>query len=387
MKNIVLVLFMFISIAANCQKRQLSPLSQISIITCGPYQGELYSAFGHTAIRVFDGNDGLNVVYNYGVFDFDQPNFYLNYTRGLLYFKLGVMSYIDFRNYYMYYNRSVVEQVLDLTPAQRQAIFDYLEWNALPENDTYRYDYFFNNCSSKVRDVFAQVLGDAIKFDSSHITTDYTIRQITDLCLKQQPWGDLGIDICLGLPMDKKATPNEYMFLPEYLEAGFDHATINKNGEVVPIVQFKKPVYMPVPQEEPKSIVHPWVVFGIFFALAIGLCVYDLRRKKISKWFDLLVFGSTGLVGLLLVVLWTATDHQAAAKNFNILWALPTNLFVVAIFRERSANFLRKYFSVATLIWTLLLISWFFLPQQLHIFLLPFVAALLFRAFTLTRLL
>lgn len=387
MKKVVLAIVMALGLQATAQTLTLSPSAEISIITCGPWQGELYSAFGHSAIRVYDPANKLDDAYNYGVFDFNQPNFYLNYTRGLLLFSLGVYPYPDFVNAYAYYNRYVIEQVLNLSQDQKQKVYEYLEWNARPENSTYRYDYFFNNCSSVIRDVFVKNLGDYIQFDDRFIKTDYTIRQLTDLYLKQQPWGDLGIDICLGLPMDKKATPYEYMFLPDYLEYFFDRATIRRNGEAIPIVKAKIPVYTPHPQTEPKSWIHPWVAFGAFLAFTIGLSIYDLRRKKLSKLFDLIVFGLVGLVGILLFVLWTATDHAAAAKNFNLLWALPTHIFVFLIYRQKSQPFLKRYFFVAAVISLLLIAFWVVLPQQLHIFLIPFVISLMFREFTIARLL
>ncbi len=387
MKKLLTLVSVLTCLTANSQPVHLSPDAEISIITCGPWQGEVYSAFGHNAIRVYDSAYRLNDVYNYGVFDFNQPNFYLNYTRGLLLFKLGVYSYPDFRDFYTYYNRSVTEQVLELTQTQKQAVYNYLEWNALPENESYRYDYFYNNCASQVRDVFVKVLKDSIQFDGTFVKTDYTIRQLTDIYLKKQPWGDLGIDICLGLPMDKKASPYEYMFLPDYIEYSFDHVTIRKDGAMVPIVKEKRQVYTSLPEKISTSLFHPWVVFGIFFAITLGLSLYDLRRKKLSKWFDMLLFGAVGLVGLLLLLLWTATDHAAAAKNFNLLWALPTHLFVFVIYREKSSQFLKKYFLRVAVLMLVLLAGWFIMPQELNIFLLPFVGTLLCRAFVISRLL
>src|SRR6185295_5483513 len=164
MRNLILALLVLLSLTAFSQKFRLSPEAEISIITCGPWQGEVYSAFGHNAIRVYDPVNRIDDAYNYGVFDFNQPNFYLNYTRGLLLFKLGVYPYPDFRNIYIYYNRSVTEQVLNLSDLQKQAVYDFLEWNARPENETYRYDYFYNNCATQVRDVFVKVLQDSIHF-------------------------------------------------------------------------------------------------------------------------------------------------------------------------------------------------------------------------------
>ena len=301
--------------------------------------------------------------------------------------KLGVYDYPDFIRAYASYNRWVTEQVLDLSQSQKQQVFDYLEWNALPENETYRYDYFYNNCSNKVRDVFVEVLKDSLQFDESFITTTYTIRQQTDLYLTHQPWGDLGIDICLGLPIDKTATPYEYMYLPDYLASSFDHASITRNGSTAPIVKLKRPVFMTVPKAAPRSLIHPWVAFGAFFLVTIALTFFDWRRKKISKWFDALLFAILGLVGILLLLLWTMTDHAAAAKNFNLLWALPTHLVVFLIFVRRSAPFLRIYFTATAILTALLLASWFFLPQQLSVFLLPFVAAIGCRALLISRLL
>src|SRR5690606_31295578 len=163
----------------------------------------------------------------------------------------------------------VHEQVLNLTTAQKQKIFDYLQWNALPENVVYRYDYFYNNCATKMPDVILKTLGDEVKFDGSHIKTDYSIRDLTDIYLDKQPWGDLGIDICLGLLMDKKAAPFEYMFLPDYVEAGFDNAVVKHGETFVDLVKEKRIIYETRDEQDPKGLPHPLFVFSIFAALAI----------------------------------------------------------------------------------------------------------------------
>lgn len=381
MKKLFLAALLLISLSAKTQTL-LSSKAEISIITCGPYQGELYSAFGHSAIRVFDPVLGFDIAYNYGVFDFNQPNFYLNFTRGFLYYKLGVYSYPDFRDYYISYNRYVHEQIVNLDSAQKQKIFSYLENNSLPENQTYRYDYFYNNCSSKVRDVFAEVFKGQIRFDGSFIKTNYTIRDLTDIYLQQQPWGDLGIDICLGLPMDKKATPYEYMFLPDYLESSFDHATLNGS----PIVKQKIAVYESVPEATSFHWYHPWIVWGAIFLFVSLLSYRDWKRKKITKWFDITLFGILGLLGWLLLILWTATDHKAAANNFNLLWALPFHLFAaIALFKKNIPAWTHTYFRVIVIITASLLGGWVLLPQQMNSYLLPLVFIILIRALLWSR--
>lgn len=357
----------------------LSPRAEISIVTLGPWQGEVYSAFGHSAIRVYDPELKIDAFFNYGVFTFNQPNFYLNFARGHLNYMLGVYPYAPMRDSYIEDNRFVHEQVLNLNAAQTQIVFDYLYWNMQPENQYYMYDYFYNNCATKLRDVLKITLKDDVIFDSTFITTDYTIRQLTDLYLKDQPWGDLGIDICLGLPMDKHASPYEYMFLPDYIERSFDHATVRRDSVVVPLVKTKIPVYESKPEDPPATLFHPWLVFGLFFSLTVWITWFDIKKHKKSKWFDAIVFGVIGAVGLLLFVLWTATDHKAAARNLNIIWAMPLHLIFVPLYLM-SKKIAITYFKGIAILNVVLLITWALLPQQLNVFLIPVVAALAVRA-------
>jgi hypothetical protein len=383
MQRLILAILLLFSLHAFAQGPTLSDQAQISVITCGPYQGELYSAFGHSAIRVYDPLLGMDLALNYGVFDFDQPNFYLNFTRGHLLYKLGTYPYDLFRDHYISHNRYVHEQVLDLNQNQKQKVFDYLYWNAQPENVNYLYDYFYNNCATKVRDVFVKVFKDSVSFDGSYVTTNYSIRDLTEIYLKQQPWGDLGIDVCLGLPMDKKITPYEYMFLPDYVESGFNHATLN--GQ--PIVKETILTYEATPEEKEFSLFHPWIVLGLFFVLTGALTYFDWKRKKLSRWFDVFIFFSVGLIGLLLFMLWVATDHHAAANNLNLLWAFPLHAIVSwMIFSKKRHAFVKKYFTATGIVLAATLLLWVVLPQQLNIFLIPVVAALMLRAFAIRTL-
>lgn len=383
MKKLFLV-FAFASHLLSAQQFPLSDEAEISVITIGPYQGELYSAFGHSSFRVFDPKARFDAAYNYGVFNFNQPNFYLNFTRGYLYYQLGVYDYPSFEAHYIEQDRYFHEQVLDLTPDQKQKLFDYLQWNAMPENSFYRYDYFYNNCATKMRDVVKYVLQDSVRFDESHIETKYTIRDLTDLYLKEQPWGDLGIDICLGLPMDKVATPDEYMFLPDYVEAGFDRAYIKKNGVEVPIVKTKNIIHDSRAQVAAQQRYGPLIVFSIVTLLIATITFFDFRKKRLSNWLDGILFGVTGAIGILLFVLWFFTDHNAAARNMNILWAFPLH-FVAAIALIKSPRWLRPYFLGTAVLSLLLLLCWAILPQQLHIALIPVVVAQGVRSFAQYR--
>lgn len=370
--------FFFIAFTAGAQ---LSEQATISVLTCGPYPSELYSTFGHSAFRIHDPVNKINVACNYGTFDFNQPYFYLNFALGRNLYKLSVEDYPGFENRYIYENRFIHEQILDLTPEQKQKLFAYLQWNSLPENQYYLYDYFYNNCSTKIRDVLLAALGNDVTFDESHVTTDYTIRELTDLYLEAQPWGDLGIDICLGLPMDKKAAPLEYMFLPDYVESAFDHAKINQNGTEIPLVKQKQITYEARVETRSRSLLHPLYVFSFIAFITILITMFDFKRRKATNRFDFVLFSITGLIGILLVALWFFTNHKAAANNFNLLWAFPVHFFA-AIALIKSPRWLTGYFIFTTILTLGTLLCWAILPQKLHYALIPLVGALGLRAFT-----
>lgn len=386
MSKVLLVIGFFMTTLSFSQKVVLSPSSKISIITLGPDTNELYAAFGHSAIRVYDSLQGIDYAYNYGVFDFDQPNFYLNFTRGFLYYKLGVYSYQDFKNAYIYYNRFIHEQTLRLTSQQKQKLFAFLEWNALPENQTYRYDYYHNNCATKIRDVLTQQLGADLKWDSSFLKPHHSFREKTNDYLSPLPWGDLGIDICLGLPIDRKMSAYEYMFLPDYIESFVQHGTIHSDSMVTSLVVEKKIVFEPARSSSSINFVHPWIAFGVLFLIVAAITVFDWQRKKISKWLDVILLGVTGLIGILLLFLWAFTDHHDAAKNFNLLWAFPLHFIgVIMLLQKSPGNRTIQYFTFVEVLTGILIGLWAIWPQQLNPFLLPLAFSILVRAIVICR--
>ena len=369
-KKTLLFLTFLLLIETSIQAQELSQESSISLITIGPTQQELYSAFGHSAIRVYDPQLGIDYFYNYGVFSFNQPNFYLNFARGLNYYQLGVYDYPPYRDYYIEQNRFIHEQILNLSQTQKQKVFEFLNWNAQPENKVYLYDYFYDNCATRPRDVLIKVLGEDVQFDNTPEKNPVTIRDLTDIYLGQQPWGDLGIDICLGMPMDKVASRTEYMFLPDSLESGFARAKLKTDSAWIPLVSDTRIVFQDQPTSSSFSIFHPWIVFGLISILIIAISILDLKNQKLTPYLDKVILIVTGSLGWLLLLLWFATSHKAAANNLNILWALPTNLIFPFI-----KNFKKQYFLGATILTAILILTWFVLPQQLHVFLIPLVVS------------
>jgi hypothetical protein len=388
MKRFITALFVFLGWQSFSQPMRLSEKAEISIITCGPSNEIVYSAFGHSAFRVVDPEFGFDYAFNYGVFDFDKPNFYLNFAKGRNYYLLAVYDYENFEWPYVRDNRFVHEQVLNLTQSQKEKIFAFLLWNAKPENRSYRYDYYQDNCATKIRDVLVEQLGTDITIDSSFLTPTHSFRQQTDEHLDQLPWGDLGIDICLGLPIDRTMSAREYMFLPEYIELFVDHTTIKSDSATLPLVKEKRIINTDTQEKSKVAFVHPWIVFSTLLVMVVLISWFDWGRKKLSRWLDVILFCVVGLIGILLITLWLFTDHHDAAKNFNLLWAFPLHFFAGAfLIRKRWVHHLVKYYQFTWIVLVATLLFWWLLPQQLNVFLIPVVIALAIRAFVISKLL
>jgi hypothetical protein len=388
MKRFITALFVFLGWQSFSQPMRLSEKAEISIITCGPSNEIVYSAFGHSAFRVVDPEFGFDYAFNYGVFDFDKPNFYLNFAKGRNYYLLAVYDYENFEWPYVRDNRFVHEQVLNLTQSQKEKIFTFLLWNAKPENRSYRYDYYQDNCATKIRDVLVEQLGSDITIDSSFLTPTHSFRQQTDEHLDQLPWGDLGIDICLGLPIDRTMTAYEYMFLPEFIESFVDHTTIKSDSLTLPLVKEKRIINTDTQEKSKVAFVHPWVVFSTLLVIVVLISWFDWSRKKLSRWLDVILFSVVGLIGILLTTLWLFTDHHDAAKNFNLLWAFPLHFLAGAfLIKKRWVLHLIKYYQITWIVLVATLLFWCLLPQQLNVFLTPAVIALAIRAFLISKLL
>jgi hypothetical protein len=361
------------------QAQTLSIDAEISVLTLGPHQSEVFTAFGHSAIRVYDQSNGFDIIYNYGVFDFDQPNFYLNFALGKLYYRLGLHPYDRFRDVYISENRTIIQQVLNLDSIEKQNLFDYLQWNAQPENQYYYYNYIYDNCSTRIRAVLDTVLEQRTVYDYSFVKEKLTFRDLMDLYLGHQPWGDFGIDLCLGLGIDKEALDYNYLYLPDNMEQAFDDVVIKTANSHKPLVKEKIIVYQSKPQVTEDTMLTPMLVFVGLFLIIGFITVKDLKRRKRSNWVDVLLFSTTGMIGWLLTFLWFFTEH-ISQYNFNLLWAIPLHM-PMALFLLKSVKpkFLKPYFLTNTILLSILIAFWGFWPQNLHDSLIPFTLLLLFR--------
>ncbi|MDF1546621.1 MAG: DUF4105 domain-containing protein [Bacteroidales bacterium] len=373
---LALLAFKF-QVSLNAQK--LSENAQISLLTCNPGT-DLYSVFGHSAIRVKDYDKGIDWVYNYGTFNFKTPNFYVKFVRGQLNYQLAVNHMQDFLNEYQYENRSVYEQVLDLSQDEKEEVFNFLEFNRLPENMHYLYDFFFDNCATRVRDVFQKEMTNRIKFDEGAYK-QLSFRQMLKPYLEPQPWSRFGINLVLGAIADREATLDESMFLPDYMKVAFAGAQLSNK----PLVKSSKTLFeQQIIEEKISFFERPGFVFWSVLIFVFLITFLEIRNKKAYKLIDFIVFLFVGVIGLIIFLLWFATDHTAVVNNWNLLWAIPTHFFIAfLVFRKSKSNFLKYYFLVSGILTASSLVSWFFIPQQYDLAFIPIIIMASLRSFKL----
>ncbi len=360
---------------------QLSDQAEIAVITIGPYQGEVWSAFGHSGIRVVDPKLGIDWFYNYGLYDFDQENFFLNFAQGLLKYKVGVTKYEHAVRFYKKQNRYVKEQFLNLTSDEKEQFFNFLQNNVKPENAEYLYNYVYDNCATKIRDVIDELYVGRVTYDLSYKVEGKTIRDLMEDYLDYQPWGDLGIDIGLGTQVDREAKAEEYMFLPEYIYLALDKAEISRDSVTVPFISKSVTVFVPEEENNENGLLTPFNTFVLLFFI-VGLITHrNMKYGRRTKWIDALVFSVVGFAGWWVVFLWFGTEHLSQG-NLNILWAIPFHLpLAFFISKERFRKFFRIYFKITAYWYCGVLLIWAIIPQPLHQSLVPLVLTLVLRSF------
>lgn len=210
------LLVIFFCSGFSLQGQNLSNRAKVSLLTIAP-TNELYNQFGHTAIRISDPVTGVDYSYNYGVYDFDTPNFYMKFIQGRLSYMMSIVETNRELAVYQLRRRGVIEQDLNLSPEQVQTVAAYLRENYKPENRYYLYDFFFDNCATRIRDLFEDALDTRFDYPEGMVPNYKTYRELLDEKIASTPWHDFGIDFILGSPTDRYADFRGEMFLPDYL--------------------------------------------------------------------------------------------------------------------------------------------------------------------------
>eukprot|EP01093_Parvamoeba_rugata_P008626 TRINITY_DN2467_c0_g1_i1.p1 TRINITY_DN2467_c0_g1~~TRINITY_DN2467_c0_g1_i1.p1 ORF type:complete len:395 (+),score=53.23 TRINITY_DN2467_c0_g1_i1:579-1763(+) len=370
------LMLLFASFWGQSQNVELSPLSKISLLTVGTGE-DLAAKFGHSAIRLQDPTLGIDEVYGYGTYDFEDPNFYLNFTRGKLSYTISRIPFKYFDYSYQQEKRWIREQVLELDVQQRTKIVAFLENNLLPENKKYKYDFLFDNCATRIPMVFEKTLGSTFNFDYSYLEDQLTFRELIRLKLNPNSWSNFGIDLALGSVIDREATPYEHLFLPIYVYEQMKHTTLDGK----PIVK-KESVLLDIPEQENRALIFltPLFWLGILLVLVCYITYTDYKNFRRNKWLDFFLFSVTGLAGVLIVFLWFGTDHLATKGNFNSLWAFAPNIFIAFLIAKRNIpEWIITYTIFLTILLGITCVLWMFKIQVFSILLVIVLLALAVR--------
>lgn len=349
-RTLLLLLCYFVSGILKGQTTELSPRAEIYLLTISPGQ-ELYSSFGHSTILIEDYEKGLSEMYNYGSFDFNTDNFYIKFLRGTLPYQLTKNDLQLALRYWTEENRIVTKQKLRMSLSNKQKIYDLLEENYQPENRTYQYKFFYDNCSTRIRDLFVNVLGDSISFNQN-LNADQSYRDWIETYAAHKAIADFGMDIAIGIPADEITGYKGAMYIPDNLMFALDSAKVLVDNNTQSFVVNKEVINsMYVSRTSPKKEINIPLILSVLLFLR---SVYYAVNKNRNNVFRIgvgnkILFTTAGISGVILTLLWFFTDHGVTAYNLNVLWANPLYLFL--FWKAETKNYrLFLYAAVASIL-------------------------------------
>ncbi len=300
---------------------------EVSLLTCQPHD-EIYSLYGHTAIRYRDQRqqEKIDVAFNYGVFDFKKPHFVLRFVFGLTDYELGAYPYDLFLREYRHFGSMVTEQVLNLTPEEKVKMRKALSENLLPENSVYRYNYFYNNCTTKARDIIEKCISGKVEYtERKNYTPSY--REMVHEMTAQHPWACFGNDLLLGVKADVKTNIRQQEFLPHNLMYDFDHAQIYENGQYRPLVKERR-IAVPAGVQMVQSgfPLSPLHCAAIITVIGLGIFLMEWKKRRSFLAWDLLLMVVTGVLGIVLTMM-LFSQHPTVSMNLQIILFNPLPWF------------------------------------------------------------
>ena len=343
---------------------------KISILSIGEGPS-LVDAFGHTAIRVKDAQLKNDIVFNFGVYDFNSPNFYSNFVKGRPEYKLAIQNYSNLIQNYIRQKRYIVEHQLNLDQNSTKIIIDLLVEKL---NDPYYiYDYFRDNCTTRAADIVIDKTNNKFKDDKLESEAILTYRDLIHRKINENSWAALGIDLCLGAIIDKKINIRETFFLPENLMNYLDLY----EGDIIK----RNIIYSPESEiSYRENLPSPLLINLILSLIIVAITIFNFKSNKWNKSLDSLIFLISGSIGILIIYLWFFSNHFAGAQNFNFLWAFPLNFALIfAIYKNKIPNWSIGYIKLLIILIILLFLHWTTGVQKYNLTLLPIFVALLIR--------
>ena len=348
--------------------------TKISVLTCDP-GNEIYSLFGHSALRLQNPVQGYDLVVNWGLFEFSENQFDFGYdfAKGRLKYFMGLQSTTNFMEEYKGSRRGIREQILNLNKEEKFKLITLIENNYKPENRNYKYEFFYDNCSSRIRDLLKTVFNEGIKFHSSSKSNKFTFREIIHEYLKYNPWLELGIDLVLGKKIDVLVNNENLMFLPKNVEQILDSSYV-KNNEVQKKIVLSKNVLIKsnIKKDDLKSIkIYSWIILSITMLLLI------IKKERLFNYWSVINLFVVGTLGLVLLFMWFGTDHSGTKMNLNLLWASPLHFVLIfCILKGYLNNFTYWYLTFSIILIFTTILFWFTLTQEFNAFVKPIILQL-----------
>lgn len=373
-------IFLFISLCFwGVTSAQLSEQSQISLLTCAPGDA-VYAKFGHSAIRIYDPKLYIDVVFHYGIFDFNTEWFIPKFVKGETDYEVGVIP----TNYFLaeYRNRgsSVYEQVLALNDKQRNQLYNDLWRNYEPQNRKYRYNFVFDNCATRP---YYMILNTVEVLVLSSYSTDVTYRDIIEQYIGYHNWTRFGIDLVVGAEADRKTGNQGDISFPLYLKEEMASSWIQINSDTITPLVVKTNTLIDAEEkvvENTPFILSPLVILLVLLVLGAFISYYEWKHKTYSAWFDVILFGNVGVIGIVIFYLMFFSLHPLVHINWNLIWANPF-LLIFAIFMPMKwcAKATKRIAYYVLILLLTSLVTTAFAPQLFHVANLPLILLLILR--------
>lgn len=369
---ILLLVFMFV-IGAYSQ----SPSNEVYLITCSPGE-ETSSIYGHSAIRLVDHQEGTDSVYSWGVFDFNTPNFNFKFARGRLDYMLAAYSYNYFLRDYFNEERTVYLQKVNLSESDINDLKAFLQNNLKSENKYYRYDFFMDNCATRIRDIFEVILEDKLIYPDYSSVSAVSYRQRLDEYQKGMLWLDMGIDLLIGTPGDEECDFRGSMFLPDYLMWNLSKASIRSDSFNGPLLEPVQTVFeFEIDKPDTSLLKQPWFILTLVVIL-VFFFTFTIKSKVIQGIFDQSFFIVLFFLSFLMIFTNYLTDHMAMGNNYNMVWLNPLLILSpFVIFFKTRFNWLWSLTIALCLIFMIMAI---FIKQAINPAFIPVILIIILRS-------
>ncbi|NBH64759.1 DUF4105 domain-containing protein [Phocaeicola sartorii] len=373
-KLIIALMLSFFSLTQSVRGQEDS--IKVSLMTCAPGT-EIYALFGHTALRYEDTARGEDWVFNYGMFSFNTPHFIYRFVKGETDYELGVTPYSYFEGSYAMRGSSVYQQTLNLTMAEKQKLRRLLEENYQPENRVYRYNFFYDNCTTRARDIIEECIEGKVVYPDGK--EGLSFRDIVHQYTKGHEWDELGIDMCLGSEADEPVDARKQMFAPFYMLEAAGKATIVAGDSVRPFVLQEKKVVDVEPEGGEGGF--PLSPLVCVFVLMGAVCLVgwiQLKVKKVIWIWDLFLFGVQGLAGCVIAFLVCFSTHPTVGSNWLILLLNPIPLIYLPVMVYRAIKGKKDLYHLINIVYlTLFIMIMPFVQQKFNATVLPLALCLL----------